>query len=336
MAKRKIILIVGIPRSGTTWIAKILSKSTGAYYLHEPDNEKNNILAYIFKKGLHRYPYLNANDHLDSYYKLWEIAFKGKVIPKMINRFLRVLAIPRSKRLPIYENKVSSCLTDEFNTITKFFEKYQLYLTKYFTWKIIPYPEILIIKSVHCILSLPWIEKNFRPSKIIVVFKNPFNVITNYLEMKLPDAIRNIFNQNGLIEDHFKFLKSSHLDIINHGTFIQKMAMQIGGFYYFLEKEIPKHNDWIKIYHEDLCVNPIKKFYELFNKLNLKWNKNVENFIKKHDKKGKGFSISRKANEEIDKWKHNLSEPQIKEILECLKIFNQSTKWNKKWMNQFL
>jgi len=321
--KKRTILVCGVPRSGTTWIANVLSNSPKAYYLHEPDNEQDNILAYIFKKGMHRYPYLNVNDHAASYYKLWKIAFEGRIIFKTINKILKTSLIPYNNRIYVYKDpkKINTCLTNKENIILSFLRRYQNYFIKYSTKKIRPSPQTLVIKSVHCVLSLPWIEKNFAPDTVIIVFKNPFNIITNYLKIKLGDAIRNIFNQNRLVKDYFKFLTSSHFDIIKHGTLIQKMAMQIGGFYYFLEKEILKHPNWVKVLHEDLCSDPINEFHKLFNKLNLEWGKNVENFIRKHDKKGTGFSINRKSSEEIDKWKRTLSEEQIKEIIDCIKIF---------------
>src|SRR6056297_1051159 len=76
--KEKSILLTGIPRCGSTWAGKVLSSSEDLNYVHEPDEEKKFLKAWITKKKLHRYPYLASTDKQQLFFKLWEKAFYGK------------------------------------------------------------------------------------------------------------------------------------------------------------------------------------------------------------------------------------------------------------------
>ena len=37
MNDRELTIIIGAPRSGTTWLAKVFDSHTGVFYRHEPD-----------------------------------------------------------------------------------------------------------------------------------------------------------------------------------------------------------------------------------------------------------------------------------------------------------
>ena len=65
------ILIVGLPRSGTTWVGEVLSSARNTYYVFEPDNEGLSPLAWLCKKDIHRFPYLVAKDESADYHLLW-------------------------------------------------------------------------------------------------------------------------------------------------------------------------------------------------------------------------------------------------------------------------
>lgn len=55
------ILVAGVPRSGTSWVAKVLSFNKSIKLINEPDNEHNNLIAYIYKQKLPRFPYLRPD-----------------------------------------------------------------------------------------------------------------------------------------------------------------------------------------------------------------------------------------------------------------------------------
>ncbi|MFV9644341.1 MAG: sulfotransferase [Desulfobacterales bacterium] len=338
MSSTRNVLIVGIPRSGTTWVAKVLSSSPGCHYIHEPDNEKSYALAYSMKSTLHRYPYVCEGSSANSYYELWKSAFEGKVLPKKINAFFRFFVMPRNEALEREIGAKCSCIhssgcfkyvnntrrrDDNVHHMKKFLGKrYSLAsLSKFLTKRIVGESETTVIKSVHCLLSLPWLQEHFN-STIILVFRHPFNVISSYLKMGLPDAVRNIFSQRRLIDDHFSFIDPGCFRVYEEGSIIQKMAIQVGAFYYFLEKEVIKHPNWHIVFHEDLCIDSCAKYQRLYKKADLKWDEDVKRFIEDSNRGGSGFSTSRISKQEVQKWKTILSKQQVREISNSINMFN--------------
>ena len=89
------ILIVGLPRSGTTWIGQVLSSADRVEYVYEPDNERRSVLAWICKSEMHRFPYFTAGDVTMPYDVLWRAILTGRASVRMANRVLR----PILKRL---------------------------------------------------------------------------------------------------------------------------------------------------------------------------------------------------------------------------------------------
>ncbi len=95
---------------------------------------------------------------------------------------------------------------------------------------------------------------------------------------------------------------------------LSKMGFQIGLFYYLWEQEIVKRPSCIIRTHEDLCVDPVARFENLFNALDLPWNKTIANTIQTMNKPGKGLKTFRVLEDLNNKWKRVLNNEQIRKI----------------------
>src|SRR3954470_8181444 len=72
------ILVVGTPRSGTSWVGQALAAAQGAREVGEPDNEDNFPYAIKAKAGLGRFPVVPAGSRgPPASAALWEGAFAG-------------------------------------------------------------------------------------------------------------------------------------------------------------------------------------------------------------------------------------------------------------------
>ena len=71
------LLIVGLARSGTTWVGQTLSGGEGVSYVDEPDNHYRSPFAFRAKAALpgRAYPILCPGDSAPEYTALWEQAF---------------------------------------------------------------------------------------------------------------------------------------------------------------------------------------------------------------------------------------------------------------------
>jgi hypothetical protein len=179
----------------------------------------------------------------------------------------------------------------------------------------------LVVKSVHAILSLPWIEKHFDP-RIVIILRNPLNVIASYLRMEIRDSTRNVFSQGPLLRDYL----SEHRDVLqSEGNPVQQMAAQIGGFYKVIEEQFLAHPRWTIIRHEDLCRDPIDAYHRLYQRLDLEWTQEVRDLIRASNRPGQGFATQRIAQEEVDKWRFELAPVQIGDIKAIIRAFDLSS-----------
>jgi hypothetical protein len=81
-AEARRILLVGIPRSGTTWVGAALGSAPKTIFIDEPDDERRWPQALHAKRGISRYPMIAPGDSdrvggydITAYRELWETAF---------------------------------------------------------------------------------------------------------------------------------------------------------------------------------------------------------------------------------------------------------------------
>src|SRR5437868_6400530 len=70
------VLVVGVPRSGTSWIGYVLSRAPGAIYVNEPDSPEVNPSAAGIRSGVWEHGSLGRDDEAPPEYEaLWTTAF---------------------------------------------------------------------------------------------------------------------------------------------------------------------------------------------------------------------------------------------------------------------
>jgi len=305
--KRKPIVIFGLPRSGTTWLAKTLAEAEGVQYVVEPDNEGTNFLGYFYKRGLERFPYFRVGEESSNYSKLFERALFGDYIT--------------------YESGVNNLLYKSnfisLSLVKKRFLKKGKNRKAVFNWDwILPKnvtpkkEEIRLVKTVHATLNIPFLmhQFDFEP---LIIFRHPAAIIASQLKLKLTDSDQDVFKNIKLREDFLQpFLKKMDTE----KTPLERMGMQVGIFHFVISKFIKQYN-YNFILHEDLCENPIAEFQQLFKNFNLKWETKIENFIDSNNKSGEGFDYQRISKNEKDKWKKDWSKEQLEEIKRGYSIF---------------
>jgi hypothetical protein len=69
------VLVVGVPRSGTTWLAATLATTPGAVLMHEPDNPAFSADAEESRALYGGYPVLRPGERVPEYEMLWDRGF---------------------------------------------------------------------------------------------------------------------------------------------------------------------------------------------------------------------------------------------------------------------
>jgi len=320
----KRILVCGLPRSGSTWISKVLSFNSFVKYLHEPDNERQNLLSFVYKSNLPRFPHLIASDNSPKYKTLFQKAYEGYYMQPYgkISNIIRDLFGLTVDEL---EQRIKENNELEAHEQTAGIREYLINITiqiASYSKKILSFQsknyDVILLKSVHCQLALEFLMTHIAIDKVLVIFRHPASIVASHLRMDNNDIWRPFLSQNRLLHETLADFES---DIQKLGTPLEKAGAKIGAVYYVLENQKEKLGFDVTMY-ESLCRDKISGFKQLYQQLDLQWNKQVEDYIRELDTSGEGYSVKRIAERQINKWQEELSKEQIKAIKRGYQIFS--------------
>ncbi len=315
------ILVVGPPRSGTTWIGTVLAAAPGTDYVFEPDNEKLSIVALRLKQRLHRYPYLRVGVDQPDYRRLWELALYGRNPHLWPFRVLNRVGRPAEDRIEanihhrcsseIYDSELGERRATALNPWTSGLADLMSSLLA----QTRPSAGVRrIVKSVHSVLALFWLRSVFRP-KVVLVLRHPFSIATSYLRMNLPDATRCIFQQNAFVRDYTSSILIS--EVLHAPDRLTAMGYQLAAMYRVMSDYAQSDPECIVVKHEDLCLDPVAQFRDLYARLDLEFTPQVEQVIRSTNRPGTGFAPNRISASEVDKWKRELDSDQVVTLKKC-------------------
>jgi len=163
-----------------------------------------------------------------------------------------------------------------------------------------------LVKSVHCVLSLPFILEK-HSINCVIVLRNPLSVFSSQLGMNNPDIDRKLYRNSRLM--HSLGLKAPNQKNINHTA-----GWQISLFYRFFNLIRESYPEIIFIKYEDFLEDSVGVFQQLYKILDLEWSSKVANTILSKNKSGSGYQTFRNINDQIDVWKNRLTDTEIQEF----------------------
>jgi hypothetical protein len=311
------ILVLGPPRSGSSWVAQILSLTDGAEYIHEPDNEKTSLLGWLFKRELARFPRLpdstpadagSARDGQRSFRALFRCAFAGRFASLLSSSALtrRLLRTVDTEHF-IQSKDGGGGAVEAPRTGVDGIVRLMAFVPS-------AARRLRIVKSVHSVLSPDWMARNFRAIPTIVTLRSPYAVIDSRRRLKMPDAVRSSAMSPGLQEEVIgKVLVASPAT----ADPLEQMALQLAISYRVLEAAAMRWH-WPVVAHEDLCTDPSTRFRAIFTTLSLPWSARVAEGISASNRAGDGYVPQRVASAEIDKWRARMTTAEIGTISRVL------------------
>jgi len=305
------ILVIGPPRSGTTWVEQVLGRALGARVVHEPDNETCNPFALRAKTSLGRFPVLAPEDEAPfAYHDVWARAFEG-IGRAATARWLTAKALLRT---------AEADLDAAFDQGRDRFSARLRLISALAAVRPVPQPERpgdppVLVKSVHACLAAEWIARRWRP-RVVVVVRNPLNVVASHVTLGWgPSGLDHPFLHRGL----------ARLPWVppppRGATPLQRLAWQIGVFCGALETAAQRHSDWLVVSHEALCGDPAAGFKSLCAALGAPWTEEAAGFLAASDRPGKGLETRRVAAEQPRNWTRHLTAAQADEVMEVLAAF---------------
>lgn len=296
------VLVVGVPRSGTSWIGRVLGATPGAAYLGEPDNHEHVPFALRAKLGLpgRFYPRLEPGCEAPAYERLWQVALEGpprgapsegvrrRAAAGLLRRagpeeLIEAIAAPARSPLPL---RLAARLAVPERR---------------------PPGAHLVVKSVHAQLALDWLVERF-PLRVALVLRQPLNVLSSWKEMGW-------LGEGGVLAELGPAAASLEealgVEPLQRPTPLEEATELIGLLTAALVEAGRRHPGWEVVSHEALCGRPRERFAELAGALGLGWDDRVERLLDELDRPGSGYETARVASTLPEVWRRRLTSEEV-------------------------
>ena len=260
------IFVTGAPRSGTTFVGKVLSMGLHTDYLHEPFLSATNLPI-----DYERYKYMEPEDPEYDQYK--------KTVRMIINYDLN-LSSGINPNDAWYVNLIKRIVGGRGPMYLKLA-------------KLNPFHKACVIKDPTACFLTSFLYRRFKFHPVIVA-RHPVSLVASLKRLGWHPTLSHFREQRLLYTKFFSseddFLSTEYgkleLDGAAHWRAVYKVLLK-------QHCEYPER--WILVRHEDICSHPISTFRRLYRLLDLPWNKYIEWRIKRLTSGTSPRSSSRRA-----------------------------------------
>lgn len=279
MAEQRCVIVAGLPRSGTSWLAKCLSFAPGFTYYWEPDNVD------MVPEAEERFKYLYlTGDHDDpAYRRLMTRACAGQVATAFTMKEDPGPLLRRSRR--------RRRLGERFPF---------LFLRR----------RHVLVKLVNANLNLAWFSANFPHARQVCVVRHPCGQFESWRRLGWEPRPEALLANRRLVADHLH--PFSEL-IGSSRSFWERAGALWAATAYVLHRQTQVNGGRLIVAYEWLCRDPVTRFQDLYFRLDLPWTSGAGRFLRDSDNEADPgtYSMQRPTAKQIDKWKERLSREDI-------------------------
>jgi hypothetical protein len=293
------ILLIGVARSGTSWLSRAMAATPGTVHYYEPDNVDADPTGQrpAAQHGFGPYPIIRPGEDGGQFRALWDAAFAGR-LPQMKQSGLQlqamraVLKLPKSIREPVISlgGRVLSSLPGG--------------------------PERTAIKSIYSSFYLEWLVERYDP-RVVVIQRHPLNVVSSWRELQIPGF--DLTTRPAILE-HFRDRYEGD-PLGPNASELAKIAWQVGILTTAIGDALDRHPEWLFVTHEDLCLDPVPRIRYVLERAGMPWSSDVERFIEDSNRPGEGLKPQRVTADQPTRWKGRLNDDEVEEITSILGRF---------------
>jgi hypothetical protein len=290
------VLVIGVARSGTSWVGRALGYARDARYIFEPDNVDADITGATVPgaRGFGPYPVIDVAERHPDFEVLWDMAFGGVLPPR---RGLRLAAARALLDLP--RPVRDRLLRASAGALTRVPQRRRR----------------RVVKSIYAPFALEWLWARYRPD-VLVVQRHPLNVASSWREQAIPlfdltsrPAITAYVGQRGLPLPP------------QSGNELARVAWCVGLLATVLADALDGHEDWVLATHDDICSDPVGAVRTLADRLRLEWSDDIARFLAASDRPDTGLAPVRVARDQPLRWRDRLTAREADEVTAVLNSF---------------
>lgn len=303
-------LLVGLPRSGTTWIAKLIDSHPDIVYRHEPDTEFRMNVPVIINSDDESYEEL-ISEYCKNIYDRKGVRVCGK--QPFFKKAYFNLFTEQLFRISVLIAKLSSRVGISFKIIEIINAKNKK--VKLF-WK-----------SIESAGRVGAILKAVPNIKILYVIRSPYGQIASVID----GETRQKFTDTGSSADDYGFFeyllttklardRGITMEQVLNMTKLQRLALRWLLHNEHALAEIDESpGEAIIIRYEDVCIDPEKQTKEIFEFLNLPWHQQTKEFLSNKTDEDKYYSVFKSPINSMEKWKEKLTAEDVSVIDQVIK-----------------
>jgi len=297
------VLILGVPRSGTTWSGRALGATEGTAYVNEPDGFVD---PYAFRIMLAHgeHPAIAAGDPAPDYERLWRGALDGgRPADTLRDRAARFLYA----RTPVDGRRAARATHDL---------PPRLRAVRSLATPLVADPAArhVVVKTVLACLSAEWLVQHAADARVLYVERHPYNVLSSWRDLG--------FVRNGREYQRVAAWAEARWGVTRPADDAAHLALQaffFGVLTAALRETAADHPEWIRTTHEHLCVDSAARFEALATSLGLEWGARAAAFVTESDltdtdeaatATDRPFRTRRATAEQPDKWRERLSDEE--------------------------
>jgi len=294
------ILVTGLPRSGTSWVGKVLASADDRLLLHEPDNDLRSLEAFFRKRPYGRF-FDRATDprvceEFCSYFFDWlprrPVTYRASSRAAVLLRPLMHVAYGSGESRAPAMRMGATWILLLAHAVCRSLVLVDAGRSGFAT---------VIVKSVHGFSLMSGADWHAHARRVFVV-RQEEAIFASYLRGAMPDA----FRLAGLTVPR----DASHASAIRQGILShhREIIDAILAGQARLRATAARDPTCVLVQHEDAACNPYDEFRSVFARLGLTWSLGAEATITSSAKPGEGYATRRTADQATSRWKTELSD----------------------------
>jgi hypothetical protein len=304
------VLVVGLPRSGTTWVGTMLGKTEEATLVLEPDNHLGSPFALRAKVGLlgGYYPALSGGDNAVDYARLWENAFGMHGVG-----YTRLEAHQRAAARRAFISSNRRNIRNAFRQPGSLTPRLRVARALAVPDRPMRQTRNVVAKSVYAARAIEWIAARVS-AEVVVVYRSLLNLVSSWVEMGWtgPPGDDELAVSDPDLQE-LERLRQGVEPLGADWSPHMRIAWFLGLLTLELEDVVQRNPSWHVVRHDDLCAD-LGGFRTLAGRLGLAWTNATHSQLLAADRPGHAFEVNRVAAETADAWRSRLTPRQAAEV----------------------
>ena len=246
------LLVTGLPRSGTSWVGKMLEASGEVVYVNEPMNPQHppgHSPGVLDARVTHRFQYISDEDD-----ERWRRAFE------------RTLALKYQFRAEVRQNRSAYDLA-----------RMAKYGTSFTAGRL--RGRRAMLDDPFAIFSTGWLSQQMGCESVVLV-RDPVSFVGSWRALNWSIHFHELLEQPALVRDHLGPYVDRMRDLVGSPDWLARTCLLWEATYEVVDRAFRNLPGVHLISYESLVQNPLGGFADLYGRFGLTWSADAERRVR--------------------------------------------------------